>query len=378
MERCFIFNEVQPFYKDLATVKFGSRWGAVNKSGKWVIKPHYQSLGLIYENLFICKRNNKEFIIDKDENIIIPFEYDSLAYINKNKRLIIAEKNSKFGVINFEGEVIIPFDYEFISSESNDYYLMVQKGNYLGCIDMNNEIILPFEFNNIKLGKDFAIVQKDRLYGMVDYKGNQIIPYDYEKLVPFSEGKDIYEISLSDNPTFIAHKKYESNVIIINQDNKQVCEQEFNDIFELGEGYYQARINFKYCAIDRFGNIKIPLGKFQSIDPFYKLDNGTYVSMAQNEDFQEALINQDVEILIPFDAGYKNNGFMYTRGNTILMVKDNKFGVIDIDKNVLIPFEYDWLFYDGNDFNGALKNGKYGYIDNIGKPFEIENIKYKR
>ena len=49
MERCFIFDEVQPFYKDLATVKLDSHWGVINKSGEWVIKPHYQKLVLLYE-----------------------------------------------------------------------------------------------------------------------------------------------------------------------------------------------------------------------------------------------------------------------------------------------------------------------------------------
>ena len=378
MERCFIFDEVQPFHKDLATVKLDSHWGVINKSGEWVIKPHYQKLVLLYENLLLCKQNNKEFLINKDEKMIMPFIYDSLAYINRNKYLMIVEKNSKYGVINFKGEVIIPFDYDFISSESNDDYLIAQKENYFGCIDMNNEIILPFEFNNIELGKDFVIVEKDQCYGMLDLKGNQLVPYNYEKIIPFSEGKDIPDLSLLDNPTFIARRIRENNFIIINQNNEQICKQKFDNIFELGEKLYYAKIKSKCCAIDRFGNIKIPLGKFSYIYLFYKLDNGTCVALAQNDEFQEVLINQNGEIIIPFEAGYSNWGFMYTRSNTILMIKDKKFGVIDLDNNVLISFEYDWLFYDGNNFNGALKNGKYGYIDNHGKPLEIENIKYKR
>ena len=211
MERCFIFDEVQPFYKDLATVKLDSHWGVINKSGEWVIKPHYQKLVLICENLLLCKQNNKKFLINKDEKIIMPFLYDSLTYINRNKCLMIVEKNSKYGVINFKGEVIIPFDYDFISSESNDDYLIAQKENYFGCIDMNNEIILPFEFNNIELGKDFVIVEKDQCYGMLDLKGNQLVPYNYEKIMPFSEGKDIPDLSLLDNPSFIARRIHENN-----------------------------------------------------------------------------------------------------------------------------------------------------------------------
>ena len=60
------------------------------------------------------------------------------------------------------------------------------------------------------------------------------------------------------------------------------------------------------------------------------------MALAQNDEFQEVLINQNGEIIIPFEAGYSNGGFMYTRSNTILMIKDKKFGVIDLDNNVLI------------------------------------------
>lgn len=162
--------------------------------------------------------------------------------------------------------------------------------------------------------------------------------------------------------------------IIINCDNKQICEQIFDEIVPLGSMVYGARIKDEWCGIGRFGNKKIPLGKFANLNIFNKLNDNESVSIITNETFEEALMNQDGEIVIPFNCGYQTNGFMYTGDNTILMRKNNKFGVIDKNNNVLIPFIFDWIWYKQNNFSGAEIGKKCGYIDNKGNPLNIKSV----
>ncbi|MFI3164612.1 MAG: WG repeat-containing protein [Bacillota bacterium] len=66
---------------------------------------------------------------------------------------------------------------------------------------------------------------------------------------------------------------------------------------------------------------------------------------------------------------------------TAVDLETDLFGVVDIDGEIVIPFEYDYLsFYgpqDGKDWLYAHKNGKYGYITIRGEvaiPLIYDNI----
>ena len=173
---------------------------------------------------------------------------------------LIAAKNNKYGIINLKGESVIPFEYEYISTKSTLYFLAVKDGKY-GAIDINNNVIVPFEYDSeLILGKDFVIggkykcivendeVQSYILYGITDYNSNNLILFEYKELKPFGENKNIAEYSLSDL-TFSV-KKQNDKFIIVNGDNKQICEQEFEHITPESIKVYSARINGKDCAID--------------------------------------------------------------------------------------------------------------------------------
>ena len=385
MENSFIFDQVTPFRNDYACVRIGDKWGIIERNGYWVIKPKYDYLSAIAQDLFIMQNNNKYGVMDITENIIIPSKFDMLKSFTYKPydNYLIAAKNNKYGIINLKGESVIPFEYEYISTKSTLYFLAVKDGKY-GAIDINNNVIVPFEYDSeLILGKDFVIggkykcivendeVQSYILYGITDYNSNNLILFEYKELKPFGENKNIAEYSLSDL-TFSV-KKQNDKFIIVNGDNKQICEQEFEHITPESIKVYSARINGKDCAIDKFGNIKIPTGKYENIYCFIDMNENECVAVAMNENFEECLINQNGEIIIPFGAGYKTGGFMYTRDNTILMQKNNKFGVIDINNNIIVPFIYDWIYYEGKEkYSGANIDDKWGYINGNGTPLYIK------
>ena len=120
--------------------------------------------------------------------------------------------------------------------------------------------------------------------------------------------------------------------------------------------------------------IKIEGGKFDCIYNFYSINKGL-IGLVENEDSKEAFIDECGNIIIPYSAGYKTAGYYYTRENSILVNKNDKFGVIDTNNNILIPFSYDWIYYHQNDFNGAEIDNKWGYIDNSGNPLNIKPLK---
>lgn len=362
----FIFDEVQRFFGKYAPANYCGKWGIIDSNGEWLIKPSYQNLLFHTSELIIAQENNLYGIIDINKNVILPFKYECLSFIN-SENLLIAQKEGKFGIINTEGKIVLPLEYQEISELSSDNIFAIKNSDKWGIINLDNKLLVPFEYDSIRLEKDYFIAEKEGNFGLADFNNNVLIPFIYKELNPFMDG-----MSIKEDLTF-AVKRADNNFVIINSENKIVSEQVFEDITSIGTTLYSAKVNNKTCAIDRFGNIKIPLGKFNTIYCFHKLGNGKFVSLVENDNHEEALINDNGEIIVPFEAGYKTHGYIYTKGDCILMRKDDKFGVIDQNNNVIIPFLYDWIYYENENYIGAKIGDKWGYIDNSGQPLVIKN-----
>lgn len=132
--------------------------GYATIKGKIIIPPIYQALVDTRENpkflvasKYIDETKVKIGLLDKDNNIIIPFDYD-LIEKTESDNLFIAikgdwnndEKNVKSGVYNAKGELIIPVNYfgdiriikgktqDFISVAVNEKYgIMNDKGKFI-------------------------------------------------------------------------------------------------------------------------------------------------------------------------------------------------------------------------------------------------------
>ncbi len=74
------------------------------KNGKVVIEPKYDWAFSFYKNLASVKKGNKWGFINKSNEIIIPFQYDYVDYFNDG--LAYVEKDGKAFYINKQGEFV--------------------------------------------------------------------------------------------------------------------------------------------------------------------------------------------------------------------------------------------------------------------------------
>lgn len=112
--------------------------------------------GYVIKTFDIEKRNGKWGIVDMNDKVIVPFEYDTIIQADMNG-YIVAQKNSKFGVIDEQNKIIIPFLYSKIHlyGKTNrlvfdeEGYLQAQRNGKWGIVDINNKIIIPFEYDDV-------------------------------------------------------------------------------------------------------------------------------------------------------------------------------------------------------------------------------------
>lgn len=108
-------------------------WGAIDKSGKVVIKPEYNDIRGNYEDidliiLYRPGKNGSEIVgaCGYDGRVRVPFEYTSLCPFNFG---LIASKDNlqTFGVITLDGKQVVPFKYvELWSATDGEEFSMLR------------------------------------------------------------------------------------------------------------------------------------------------------------------------------------------------------------------------------------------------------------
>ncbi|MGV0923999.1 WG repeat-containing protein [Empedobacter tilapiae] len=193
-----------------------------------------------FEELTIFDRNslapisidNKFGLIDKEGNIVIPFEYQKLVLTTVNA--YSAQKNDKWGFVTKTNQILIPFEYE-LTSDYIENICAVKKNEKWGFIDLLNQTIIPFEYDgctDFKAG--FAGVEINGKWGMINKSNQLIIDYQYEYLTPVDQNFATYgeATSLKINrpdilayfPYFLSKDNFLMNFGLISTTNKRVLE----------------------------------------------------------------------------------------------------------------------------------------------------------
>lgn len=134
----------------------------------------------------------------------------------------------------------------------------------------------------------------------------------------------------------------------------------------------------KYGVIDEDEKIIIDFDKYNHLFPYHAIDN-TYFFAKDKGTNLEGIIDINRNIIIPFiyDKIYYWNYDI--ERNTLIVEKDGKCALIDLENNILIPFKYKYIFgFSDFDYSFAAdENNKWGVINRNGKEieFDLNNVK---
>ena len=163
----------------------GKTSGYMDINGNVIISQQYSNVYPFSEGLacVVGPGGTNVGFIDKSGNTAIPFAYDEYG-TNFSDGLAAVGRNGKMGYINAQNEVIIPFEYDTALSASDGICPVAKSGRY-GLIDYSGNVVLPLEYDDISEyinGVAYAI--KDRqLYIITIEEGQQPTP-PVEPVVP--------------------------------------------------------------------------------------------------------------------------------------------------------------------------------------------------
>lgn len=187
----FISQNKFPFYHN-------KKWFYVDTAMKKVSKKVYTFLFPFQGNYAVAKQNDKYGVVDGNENIIISFQYDTIAFNNmppfyctKNKKEIWLDikeqpinmqygcglsssvicmfpykKNNKIGLLKFNGNNNQADSLPNIYDKFYEYYggiAIVKVENKWGTINSDNKIVTAFILDSIQTDLNFSISDKHKL-----------------------------------------------------------------------------------------------------------------------------------------------------------------------------------------------------------------------
>lgn len=348
----------------------------------------YDQINFVYDNKsYIVKNGNLYGIANKKAEITVKIEYDSIGADNFKGVGFIAKQKGKYGKITSTGKIILPIKYNKIIA-GNQYITLVK--------NTKNETELVFNEQNKSLNKkidyvelyqNLTIVKSNGKFGIV--QNEIIVPFEYDSI--FVPTKDPKHIPVGSNKT--TQKRNTPNPLtrpnqtissltvqknnkfgLINSEGKIIYPSDNDEVFNAEQfGYYSVKKGNLYGIYFSKSKDK----KHTEIE-FDRISVDGYGAIMASKNKKMGIFNLEGEQIAPFE--YDNDFIAQYSGIGYRISKDKKRGIIDRQRNIIVPPIYDDVSTFSFDIRDAFKvknEEKYGIVNSEGKviiPVEFEYI----
>jgi len=352
-------------------IKKGSRIvkGAINTAGVEVIPLKYKSIKEKASGEFITTSYTTWLVKDVKNTTLYGFEYDSVCPVAKGLYGIWV--NKKLELQSMDGKQVLPPLYDNIKGLKSSNFLMLENNEKLGLADYSGKIILPVNYDSINIGKaGFIYVVKDNKQGLFNGNGQQILPCIYssiktpsENLIPVlgDRGRWGYVSFSNDTVLPFQYSNAESfkndsatvgingKLVVINKKREVVVPTQYFLQYHFGLYTREDSINC-YVFPPRFNYRYSDAGK-----GYILVKNGKY----------KGVLNKKGKFIVPIDY---DSVYAPSSDTVFLAINDSSIAAYDKYGNGRrVPRENIQKLYSLYDDRALiLKDGRYGYLDNVG------------
>ena len=259
-----------------------------------------------------------------------------------------------------------------------DSVARISNNGYIGLIDVTGTILVKPKYDKIyPFYNDVAVICLNNKYGIINKKGKEILSPTYDYINDFkSEFAWFYD-------------KQSKGWGLLNNKGTQIVAPTTHSISKYQGKFYYYDNNEGRVIINQSGKIvfSIPKDEFNTFPLYFNnkfFRERFYYSYKTSEIREKEFFDErriDRELGIPFDVTPPNDILLYfNEGKAIVpkIVDGNiKFGYIDENGKIIIPFEYDDAHIFINGLACVKKENKWGAIDKKGKtiiPFKYEYL----
>lgn len=185
-------KDVGNFHSDLAWVKAGSRYGFINRDGKFVLKPKYSKVSDFTHEVALVVHKGAAMVVDKQGQIVVeagrygvirPFDENGLAVVQRRGRRLV-------GLIDTYGKEVVTPIYDQIGAFKQGFAKIRQLGKF-GYINKQGKVIVRPKYEKTGEPTEGLIAVSKIGIGdwqYIDYEGNIAIPQKFVKAQDFHKG----------------------------------------------------------------------------------------------------------------------------------------------------------------------------------------------
>lgn len=433
------------YEKSVLKYEKDGKYGLITFEGKEIAKPIYDEIdSLPYkEGELLVKQNEKCGVINIKGNKKVEIAYDEVKvdeyYTDENRYqyagyivLVKTEEGYRYGYLNNRGKEILKTEYNEISrvteiQDNDNFYLICAKNGQYG-ITKNEEQLLGNEYQSIQYDETnkVFVIEKSKKYGIANIEGKVIVPVQYHEIditgiylyARNEQGTTVYDsngtqVDVDANIAILdtTNEKYKIRINnqqgtkygVINEEGKQLIEEQYNYIEYLHNNYFiVSNENGKLGIVDDKGEIKVEMNHdslqriqgtnliqatltgskttevySEAIEKICEMQNAT---IEVNDDYIKVYNASEVKYFSKEGKELKNTE-VYAMNQLFVAVKDEKYGFVDKNGNVVVDYKYDKA-YEFNPYGFATveKDGKWGAINEQGEEvvaptYEIKETK---
>jgi hypothetical protein len=359
------------------------------------------------ELLIPIHKNEKWGFCNKEKDMIIPFRYDDVQIIGRNRAKVFINRNC--GLLNLsDGKELTPLMYDNIisipltvHSQSERYYRIRLNWND-GLIDSSGNVIIPPNYDSISvnlhnnsLEEIISVKHKDKrgvynvkskMLSSIKYDGFSILNERFVLVwvgdkcgfVNSEEGEEITEIkydfsldvylnhidySFLYEDKEMAKVKLNGKYGFIDDQGIELVPAIYDSARGFNHGLVAVYLNGKWGFVDKWNNIKIPF-KYDYAAAFDETNEDICLARVGIKD-KRGYIDKDGQEIIPIiydDIDEFVEGICEAKLN-------DKRGVFDQFGREIVPIQYDYIRINswGKFPIKVKKGGKWGFYNRHGK-----------
>lgn len=359
-----------PFSNGVGKVGKGDKYGLVDAAGKEILPVKYDEITLWGNNLYRIKSGDKYGLVSKTGTMPVKPKYSFISRPNcYGKALITAggkEKKgvisgAKVGLVNTDGQIIIePKKYTELC-EFNPVNGRPKK-------DAKNTISLS---DTLKTACEYVSCFAGKKNIVIDANGNAVTP-------------------LTDKATYLIPTSGMCGFII--QDGSKITSGYWNISSKKNMMISNKEKNYQALTCNPFTDNIAKIDNSATRTSYFIDKSGTKISedyaKTKHKDGYWIVYGKDKSCALLSDEGnfvyekgkFQDFKFPDVKGNGTKLFpakQEGKWGLVDIQGNVVVPFEYDDLDSPVFDWIWAVKDKKHGITDVNGKnivPFDYVDI----
>ncbi len=305
------FDEVREFSEGLAAARQGLRWGFVSTLGVIAIPLQYDAVGTFVGGVAIVNRDLEYGVIDRAGGLVVKLRFEMIrpadSVFHDNRALVTSF--GKKGYVGRAGTIAVPPVFDEASPFSEGLAPVV-RGGETGYIDTTGRVVIrPRLWTAGRFHRGRAVVQVSGKYGYIDRTG-----------------------------AYVAAPQFDDARAFTADDHAEAWKGPIHGLVDLSGQWGEPRI-----------------ASLQRLD-----DSLSVAIVAGHKGLVRRATGEMIREYPWADLGPFSAGLGHVRG------KDGRFGFIDLEGHLVIPFQFLRVGRFDGGLCKAMTRDRLGYVDRHG------------